>query len=79
VALQPGHNYSPEDPSVSHRNSSRRKACGRRQHEVHERDDRHRLPERLDGGGREAGATSAIDPFSFLDPRLPRLQFSPAD
>jgi hypothetical protein len=65
---------------VSHRNSSsRRKAYGRRQRELRERDDRNHLPEDLDRGWHDAAAASAIDPFGFLDPRLPRLRFAPAD
>jgi hypothetical protein len=80
VASPPGRCTSPEDPSVSHRNSSsRRKAYGRRQRELRERDDRNHLPEDLDRGWHDAAAASAIDPFGFLDPRLPRLRFAPAD
>ena len=58
---------------------SRRKAYGRRQHELHERSERRHLPEHLDRGWYEPAAASSIDPLSFLDPRLPRLRFSAAD
>jgi hypothetical protein len=58
---------------------SRRKAYGRRQHELHERYDRHRLPEHADPGWRDAAVASPLDPLSFLDPRLPRLRFALGD
>jgi hypothetical protein len=56
-------------------NSSRRKAYGRRQHELHERADRRRAPERVELSWDEPGTGSAVDPFAFLDPRTPRLRF----
>ena len=58
------------------RSSSRRKTYARRQHELHERYDRRHLAEPVERGWREPAAASAIDPLSFLDPRLPRLRFS---
>jgi hypothetical protein len=58
---------------------SRRKAYGRRQHELHERQERHHLPEHDDRGWNEPAAASAIDPLAFLDPRLPRLRFASGD
>jgi hypothetical protein len=58
---------------------SRRKAYGRRQHELRERYDRRRLPEHADRGWRDAAVASAVDPLSFLDPRLPRLRLSLGD
>jgi hypothetical protein len=58
---------------------SRRKAYGRRQHELRERYDRHHLPEHDDRGWREPAVASPVDPLSFLDPRLPRLRFSLGD
>jgi hypothetical protein len=55
--------------------SSRRRAYGRRQHELHERFDRRRneqadLPRHDDSDG-----VSPTDSFAFLDPRTPRLRF----
>jgi hypothetical protein len=55
---------------------SRRKAYGRRQHELRERSERPRLPEHGDYGWHDA---ASIDPFAFLDPRLPRLGFRPGN
>ena len=55
--------------------SSRRRAYGRRQHELHERADRRRAPERTDLSWDEPGTGSAVDPFAFLDPRAPRLRY----
>jgi hypothetical protein len=58
---------------------SRRKAYGRRQHELHERSDRRHIPDDSDRGWQDAAAVSPVDPLSFLDPRLPRLRFSLGD
>ena len=55
--------------------SSRRKAYGRRQHELHERADRRRAPEHTELSWDEPGTGSSVDPFTFLDPRTPRLRF----
>jgi hypothetical protein len=55
--------------------SSRRRSYGRRQHELHERDSRRHFPEVADLGFDEPAATSAPDPFAFLDPRSPRLRY----
>lgn len=55
--------------------SSRRKSYGRRQHELHERRERHRTPEpemELD----DLGPVSMPDRLGFLDPRTPRLRFA---
>jgi hypothetical protein len=59
--------------------SSRRKAYGRRQHEVRERHDRatHHDASSFDLDAWGAGAPS--DPLSFLDPRAPRFRFMPGD
>ena len=57
--------------------SSRRRAYGRRQHELHERQSvrRHNPAEdELDVDG--FGISSGADPFAFLDPRAPRLRFA---
>jgi hypothetical protein len=59
--------------------SSRRKAYGRRQHELRERADRNHLPESLDLDGGRPGTSSAIDPLVYLDPRTPRLHFAIGD
>ena len=57
--------------------SSRRRAYGRRQHELHERQSvrRHNQAEdELDVDG--FGISSGADPLAFLDPRAPRLRFA---
>ena len=57
--------------------TSRRKAYGRRQHEVRERHDRRHMPDLdLDHGPEGWGSTGHADPLSFLDPRLPRLHYA---
>jgi len=59
--------------------SSRRRAYGRRQHELRERTSRYHAPEQSEGGFDEPAATSSNDPFAFMDPRLPRLRYGLAD
>jgi hypothetical protein len=58
--------------------ASRRRAYGRRQHELHERHDR-----RVERGRPEVNWAESVDaqadPLSFLDPRTPRLRFGFAD
>ena len=55
--------------------TNRRKAYGRRQHEVRERHDRrHHLD--LDHEPESWGSTGQPDPLTFLDPRLPRLHYA---
>jgi hypothetical protein len=58
--------------------ASRRRAYGRRQHEVHERHER-----RVEHGRAEANWAESVDaqadPLSFLDPRTPRLRFGFVD
>lgn len=56
--------------------SSRRRAYGRRQHELHERAGRRHFPEPEDARLDDSSAGIAPDPFAFLDPRTPRLRFS---
>lgn len=56
--------------------ASRRKAYGRRQHEVRERADRHHLRELIELDHVHATAIAAIDPFAFVDPRTPRLHLA---
>jgi hypothetical protein len=59
--------------------TSRRKAYGRRQHEVRERQERARHAEgpplELDDWGSGAPA----DPLAFVDPRAPRFRFASGD
>jgi hypothetical protein len=55
--------------------SSRRKAYGRRQHEVRERQDRRHAPDALDLEDDVWGAGGRTDPLGF-DPRLPRLHYA---
>lgn len=59
--------------------SSRRRAYGRRQHELHEREGRRHFPEPPEVGPEDIGAAPATDPFAFMDPRTPRLRFSLGD
>jgi hypothetical protein len=59
--------------------ASRRKAYGRRQHDVRERHERRHHQEsavfELDAWGSAAPA----DPFAYLDPRAPRFRFAAGD
>ena len=55
---------------------NRRKAYGRRQHELHERRQREYQPESMDVGLDEAPLDAAGDRFSFLDARSPRLHYA---
>ena len=55
--------------------TSRRKAYGRRQHEVRERHDRRHHPE-LDHESDGWGSPGQSYPFGFLDPRMPRLHYA---
>lgn len=59
--------------------SSRRKAYGRRQHELRERAERRHLPEIVDLDPGRPVAAAAIDPLALLDPRTPRLHFVAGD
>ena len=56
--------------------ASRRRAYGRRQHELHEREGRRHFPEPPEISADDAGATSSSDPFAFMDPRTPRLRYA---
>jgi len=58
--------------------ASRRRAYGRRQHEVHERHERRAEHGRPEANWAESTEAQA-DPLSFLDPRSPRLRFGFAD
>ena len=54
--------------------SSRRKNYGRRQHEIHERQDRQHHSDAFELELGDWGPAATADPFSFLDPRTPRLR-----
>ncbi len=56
--------------------SSRRRAYGRRQHELHEREGRRHFPEPNEAGQDDPMPGAAADPFAFMDPRTPRLRYS---
>ena len=60
--------------------SSRRRAYGKRQHELHERQGTRRnqpIDDDVDLDG--FGVSSQADPFAFLDPRAPRLRWAIGD
>ena len=60
--------------------SSRRRAYGKRQHELHERQSSRRhqpIDDELDLDG--SGVSSQADPLAFLDPRAPRLRWAIGD
>jgi hypothetical protein len=56
--------------------ANRRKTYGRRQHEVRERQERRHHPEAFEIDLEAWGSAAPTDPFSFLDPRLPRLHYA---
>jgi hypothetical protein len=55
--------------------ASRRKAYGRRQHELHERRERQLHAESFDAEFADLGPLGMPDRFGFLDPRTPRLRY----
>jgi hypothetical protein len=59
--------------------SSRRKAYGRRQHEVRERHERGQHAEAATFDLEKWGSGAPADPLAFLDPRSPRFRFAPGD
>lgn len=59
--------------------TSRRKAYGRRQHEVRERHDRSQHAEGSAYERDDWGSGAPSDPLSFLDPRSPRFRFAIGD
>jgi hypothetical protein len=61
--------------SKRHQNN-RRKAYGRRQHELHERRQREYQPDSVDLAMDDAGIDAIADRFAFLDPRTPRLHYA---
>ena len=56
--------------------SNRRKAYGRRQHELHERRQRDDQPESDGHGLDDGGGRRHRRPLLVLDPRSPRLHFA---
>ena len=59
--------------------SNRRKSYGRRQHELHERQQRDHHADDFDAGLDDVGAPAIVDRFSFLDPRTPRRHYALGD
>ena len=59
--------------------SNRRKAYGRRQHEVAERRGRDHQPESFELGLDDLAPGGLVDRFSFFDPRTPRLRYALGD
>jgi hypothetical protein len=59
--------------------ASRRRAYGRRQHELHERFDRRRGVEIAEIRSDDQDAVNPADTFGFFDPRGPRLRFAVGD
>jgi hypothetical protein len=64
--------------SKRHQNN-RRKTYGRRQHELHERNQRDHAPTDYEAGLDDLGPASIADRLAFLDPRTPRLHFALGD
>ena len=56
--------------------SSRRKAYGRRQHEVRERHDRRTPSDSFELGTDAWGTPGQSDPLALDDPRAPRLHYA---
>jgi hypothetical protein len=59
--------------------SNRRKAYGRRQHEVLERRQRGHQPEMTDLALDDLAPVGMVEHFAFLDPRTPRLLYALGD
>jgi len=65
---------------VSKRHSTnRRKSYGRRQHELHERQQRDHQPEPDDLKQDDPGTGGIADRFAFFDPRSSRLRYALGD
>ena len=58
---------------------NRRKSYGRRQHELHERQEQRHVAERDPATWDEAGSPRPMDAFAFLDEHAPRLRFGLGD
>lgn len=63
--------------SKRHQNN-RRKAYGRRQHELYERRGRDHVPADYEAGFEDMGA-GMTDRMAFIDPRTPRLHYALGD
>lgn len=59
--------------------SNRRKAYGRRLHELQERRQRDLGPEPGDPGPEDAVQAALTDRITFFDPRSPRLRYAMGD
>lgn len=59
--------------------SNRRKAYGRRRHEVAERRQRDHQPDSLELGLDDRAPGGMADRFAFFDPRTPRLHYALGD
>jgi hypothetical protein len=59
--------------------SHRRKAYGRRQHEVRERHERAQHVDASVFALDDWGSVAPADPLAFMDPRSPRLRFALGD
>jgi len=64
--------------SKRHQNN-RRKAYGRRQHELYERRGRDHVPADLEAGFEDMGPAGIADRMTFIDPRTPRLHYALGD
>ena len=58
---------------------NRRKAYGRRQHELYERRQREHVPAPDEAGFDDLGPAGIADRLAFLDPRTPRLHYALGD
>ena len=59
--------------------SNRRKAYGRRQHEVLERRGRDQQPEAMDLALGDRAPVGIVERFAFLDRRMPPLRYAMGD
>ena len=59
--------------------ANRRKAYGRRQHELHERAQRDEQPDPTEAILDEVATGRVADRFAFLDPRASRLRYALGD
>ena len=59
--------------------ASRRRSYGRRQHELHERQERRLDRVRLELDWDEGIDAPSADPLAFFDPRAPRMRFGFGD
>ncbi len=59
--------------------ANRRKTYGRRQHELHERQQRDHQPDEAELGLDDVAPGGMADRLAFLDPRTPRLRYALGD